>query len=424
MGALRTAEILAVGSELLTPHRVDTNSLYLTDRLNAIGIDVRSKSVVPDDADDLADRVRIALARADVVITTGGLGPTSDDLTREAVAMVLGRPLSPDAGLLAEIQRRFDRRGLRMPDANRRQAMVPSGARVLPNAHGTAPGLWLEAGDRLVVLLPGPPRELQPMFERSVQSALASRAGDGRRVWRRVLRIAGRPESSVEEVAHPIYAPWAAAPVPIQTTILASPGVIELHLSACGADAGAIEDALDRAVQALAAALAPSVFSADGRSLEDVVGGLLLERGLRLAVAESCTGGLLGARLTDVPGSSAWFQGGIIAYANDAKIEILGVPADLLAANGAVSEPVGRAMADGVRRRLHADVGVAITGIAGPAGGTDGKPVGTVVVAVASAAGGAARTLRFGGDRAVVRQHAVVTALEEVRQALLAVGPV
>lgn len=419
MTPVRTAEILAVGSELLTPFRIDTNSLYLTAQLNALGIDVRGKSVVGDEAGELEARVRDALGRADLVITTGGLGPTADDLTREAVASVLGLPLVEDAALVDAIRSRFDRRGLRMPDANRRQAAVPAGATVLANPNGTAPGLLLTVGDRMIVLLPGPPRELQPIFETSVRPVLAARAS-GRRVWRRVIKVAGRPESSVEEIAHPIYAPLAAGEVPIETTILASPGVIELHLSARGDDESAIAAALDRGVEQLAAALAPAVFSVDGRSLEEVVGGLLVARAQRLAVAESCTGGLMAGRLTDVAGSSAWFAGGVVAYANQVKVDLLDVPADLIAAHGAVSEPVGRAMADGVRRRCQADVGVGITGIAGPSGGTVDKPVGTVVIAVATAAGVEARTVRFSGDRSVIRQHAVNQALEQVRRALTA----
>ena len=383
MEPFRTAEIIAVGSELLTPHRQDTDSLYLTARLNDIGIDVIAKSVVGDDAAELAARLRDALHRSRLVITTGGLGPTADDLTREVAAEVLGLPLIEDAGVLATIQRRFESRRMRMPDGNRRQAAVPRGARVLPNPNGTAPGLWIDAGDGVLVLLPGPPRELQPMFEAHVLPHLESRSS-GRRVLRRVIRIAGRPESHVEEIAQPIYAGLTEGPTPVQTTILASPGLIELHLSARGSDVAEMTRVLESGVDALAKALAPAVVSVDGRSLERVVGDELRTRSWTLAIAESCTGGLIGGRITDVPGSSAWFAGGVIAYANDVKVRQLGVPADVLASHGAVSEPVARAMADGVRRHLATDVGLAITGIAGPDGGTAGKPVGTVVMAVSA----------------------------------------
>jgi len=414
---IRTAEILAVGTELLTPFRVDTNSLYLTQQLNDLGIDVEIKSVVGDDAATLADRLRHALDRADLVITTGGLGPTSDDITRDVVSSVLGLQLVEDPELLRHIQGRFERRGLRMPDTNRQQAAVPQGATVLPNPNGTAPGLWMTANDRVVVLLPGPPREMQPMFEQSVKPALAARTGS-RRVYRRVLKVAGRPESHVEEIAQPVYSTLTTGREPIQTTILASPGIIELHLSARGEDGPAIERDLDEGIRRLAAALGAPVFSIDGRSLEQVVADRLLAKGLTLAVAESCTGGLVSGRLTDVSGSSAWFLGGVVAYANDVKLQSLGVPGALLAEHGAVSEPVGRAMAEGVRRSLGAGVGIGITGIAGPTGGTPEKPVGTVVIAVATGATTTARTLRLAGDRSMVRQHAVVQALDALRRAL------
>jgi nicotinamide-nucleotide amidase len=417
MGLVRTAEILAIGSELLSPHRLDTNSLYLTSRLNDLGIAVRAKHVVGDDLEALTVHVRGAIDRADLVVTTGGLGPTADDLTREAVAAVLALDLHEDARVLKVIERRFARRGLRMPEVNRRQAQVPAGARVLSNSRGTAPGLWLEAGDSVIVLLPGPPRELQPMFEGDVWPPLSARTG-GHVLRRRVLKITGQPESAVEEVAHPIYAPWQRAAMPIETTILAAPGQIEIHLSASGSEPSVIDVELERAASALAAALGPGVFSVDGRSIEQVVGDGLLARGWRVAVAESCTGGLIGGRLTDVPGSSAWFVGGVVAYANDVKVGTLGVPEALIARHGAVSEPVARAMAEGARRRLDADVAVSVTGIAGPGGGTDTRPVGTVVIAVATATGTGARTFSFPGDRAFIRAQAVMAALDSVRTEL------
>ncbi|HXT70046.1 MAG TPA: competence/damage-inducible protein A [Vicinamibacterales bacterium] len=418
MAAVRTAAILAVGSELLTQHRVDTNSLYLTGRLNDVGIDVVAKSVVGDSEGTLAAAIRHATAEADLVITTGGLGPTADDLTREVVASVLGLKLVEDARILETIRHRFERRGLHMPDGNRRQAGVPEGARVLPNPNGTAPGLWIENGGSILVLLPGPPREMQPMFDTGVLPQLAE-LSRGRRVLRRVIRIAGRPESHVEEIAHPIYSALASGDVPIETTILASPGLIELHLSARGTAESEMNRALDAGVSSLAAALAPAAFSTDGRTLEQVVGQELAARNWKVSVAESCTGGMLGARLTDVAGSSQWFAGGVIAYANDVKIHQLGVAADLIEKHGAVSEPVAVAMADGVRDRLGSNAGVAITGIAGPDGGSAEKPVGTVVVAVA-AGPARVRTYRFVGDRAMVRQQSVIAALELLRRALLA----
>lgn len=418
---LRSAEIIAVGSELLTPHRTDTDSLFLTSRLNDAGIVVRRKVVVGDSREDLADAVASALSRADLVITTGGLGPTDDDLTREAVAGVLGLELDEDPSIVASIAARFARRGSVMPEINRRQALVPRGATVLANPAGTAPGLLIEAGDRMVVLFPGPPRELSAMFDAHFAPRLAALAGS-RRLQRRVIKIIGRAESEVDAVASPIYTPFASGPLPVEATILASAGQIELHLSAAGDDDAAVAARLEAGVAALAEALAPFVFSTDDRSLEAVVGGLLAARGWRVALAESCTGGRLAGRLTDVPGSSAWVVGGVVAYANEVKIAELGVPAATIDAMGAVSEPVARAMAEGVRDRLGANVGIGITGIAGPDGGTVEKPVGTVVIAVA-ATETLVRTFRFSGDRELVRRHSTSTALDMLRRLLLDLPP-
>ena len=415
MPPLRTAEILAVGSELLGLHRIDTNSLFLTGRLNDIGIDVRVKSVVSDEADVLRDVLQQSLSRADVVITSGGLGPTADDLTREAVAAALGLPLEEDAEVLASIRARFERRGMTMPAPNRRQAAVPRGATVLANQAGTAPGLWIEWNGKVVVLLPGPPRELEPMFNGSVLPRLELRT-EGRRVRRRVIRIAGRPESLVEELAQPVYGPLAAAATPIETTILAAPGQIELHVSARGTNGAILDTALEAAVDALAAAVGDAVVSVDGRSLEAVVGDALRLREWRIAVAESCTAGLVAARLTEISGSSAWVIGGVVAYDNAIKESALDVAPGLLSAHGAVSEQVGQAMADGVRARFGADVGLAVTGIAGPTGGTPQKPVGTVVIAIATPVASAVRTFLFLGDREMIRTQSVVAALDMVRR--------
>jgi nicotinamide-nucleotide amidase len=414
--SIHTAEILAAGSELLTPHRIDTNSLHLTARLNELGIEVRAKAVVGDDRSDLTAWLAGALQRVDLVVATGGLGPTDDDITREAAAEVLGLPLEEDAEVLRTIERRFARRNMAMPPINRKQARVPHGAVWLANPNGTAPGLWIEHGERVLVLLPGPPREMQAMFEASVAPRLAERTA-GRRLRRRVIKTTGWPESQVDEVAAPIYRTWLEARVPIQTTILASPGQIELHLSAAGEDGAAIDGALDAAVDVLRRTLGKIVFSVDGRSLEEVVGDALRERAARISVAESCTGGLLLGRLTNVPGSSAWVIGGVVAYDNAVKTAELNVPEDLLAAHGAVSEPVAAAMADGVRARLATELGVGVTGIAGPSGGTTDKPVGTVVIAVAGPAA-AVRTFAFVGDRHMVRAQAAQAALNMVRIAL------
>lgn len=418
MRPITTANIIAIGTELLTPYRTDTNSLYLTGQLNELGIDVTAKSIVGDDVRDLERAIARALDESDLVITSGGLGPTADDLTREAVAAVLGLALVEDAAIVTQLRERFARRAAPMPENNRRQAMVPVGAEVLPNSRGSAPGLLLAHGDKLVLLLPGPPRELEPMFAQSVRDRLAARTA-GRRLRRRVIKIVGQPESTVDAIAAPIYGPWAAAPTPITTTILASPGQVELHVAVRGSDVAVMDRLLDRAVQELVEAVGESAFSTDGRALEVVVGETLREKGMTIALAESCTGGMVAARLTEVPGSSAYVLGGVVAYANDVKRRVLDVPAELLDAHGAVSEPVAAAMAVGVRRALHADIGVAVTGIAGPDGGTDAKPVGTVCFSV-SGPGDASRTLTriVPGDRQLIRHWAVMVALDLVRRAV------
>ena len=416
---LSTAEIIAVGTELLTPFRSDTNSLFLTAGLNELGIVVRRKSIVGDHVEDLAATVQAALARVDLLLICGGLGPTEDDLTRETVAGVLDRPLQEDPTILGRLQARFARRGWTMPDNNRRQARVPSGAVALANPRGTAPGLWMEHGGRVVVLLPGPPRELEPMFTELVQGRLAARA-TARRLYRRVLRVAGRGESHVEERAQPVYERWRQAEPAVETTVLASPGLVELHLSTRADSEPAAAAALDGATGELAEALGNHLFSTDGRSLPEVVGALLARRGLRAAVGESCTGGLVMARLVDVSGSSAYLDAGVVAYSNAVKQAVLGVAPSVLEAHGAVSEAVALAMAEGARRVGGADLGVGVTGVAGPRGGTEAKPVGTVCIAVVGpGTAEAATTVRLPGDRAMVRGQAARIALDLLRRALL-----
>lgn len=411
------AEIIAIGSELLTPSRTDTNSLYITEKLNEIGIDVRAKVIAGDDRDELAAILRVALDRADLVITTGGLGPTEDDLTLDTVAGVLSLPLEEDRSILEGIEARFASRGFRMPDINRRQARVPRGAVVLPNANGTAPGVWIER-PRRVLLLPGPPGEMRPMIDRWCQTAGVGLAG-GTVLVRRVLRIANRPESHVDEIAQPIYSKWRDGEPPITTTILAAPGQIELHLTARAPSRAAADAALSAATDELVEALAPDVFSTDGRSMEAVVGDLLRQHGRTIALAESCTGGLVASRLTDVAGSSDYVVGGVVAYSNAVKTALLDVPEPMIAEYGAVSEPVAAAMADGARERTAASIGVGITGIAGPTGGSPAKPVGTVAIAVSSPAGTRVRTYHLRGSRGQIKFQASQAALDMVRRMLL-----
>ena len=410
--------IIAVGSELLTPFRVDTNSLFVTEQLNTIGYDVRMKAVIGDDAGELALVLEESLAWADLVVLTGGLGPTADDITRDGVAHVLQVPLDEDEAVVARIRERFARRGLTMPEINRRQGMVPRGATLLENPNGTAPGLWLERGQTAIVLLPGPPREMKPMFESVVRDRLAPRTrriGLGTGLFRRVLKITGRTESDVDATVQPIYGRWLSQDVPITTTILAVMGQIELHLTASAASREAADRALGPAVRELEEALVDAVYSVDGSPLEAVVGERLRARHLTIAVAESCTGGLLSSRLTDVPGSSDYVERGEVCYSNRSKIDSLGVPAALIAEYGAVSEPVARAMAEGIRTKASTHVGVGVTGIAGPGGGTPDKPVGTVMIAVLIGADARVRTFQFIGSREMVKFQSTQAALNMLR---------
>ena len=361
------AVIIAVGSELLTPERIDTNSLFLTRELNEIGIRVRYKTVVGDDPGDLSTVLQAAIPQADLILITGGLGPTDDDITREAVASVFKLALEIDPALVDGIRSRFEARGLRMPEINRRQALIPRGAVVLPNERGTAAGLWVERPETVCVALPGPPRELNRMFEAIVRERLAPQSGR-QRIFRRVLRVAGRTESHVEEATFPIYSRWRSLDVPIETSILASLGQIELHLSARGPTGEGVARVLDGATAELASVLGKDLVSTDGARLEDVVGQLLREGCHRVAVAESCTGGLVTSRLTDVPGSSAYVHAGWVAYSNDAKVDLLGVDRGLIETHGAVSEAVAEAMAVLGRRRAGVDYCLGVTGIAGPGG--------------------------------------------------------
>jgi nicotinamide-nucleotide amidase len=415
---VRWAEIIAVGTELLVPPRIDTNSLFITERLNECGIEVRAKAIVGDRRGDLESAIRAALARTELVVLCGGLGPTDDDVTRDAIAAVIGRPLEENRAVLDLIRQRFAARGARMAEINRRQAMVPAGAVILPNAFGTAPGLWIEHDGRVMILLPGPPGELKPMFDRVVAERLDPLTGDSR-VYRRVLRICGRTESEADEAAAPVYARWLQEEPAVFTTVLTSPAQVELHLS-MRADSGLAASArLDAATAELTEVLGADLFSADGSTLEETLGALLRARAWRIGVAESCTGGLISARLTDVPGSSDYVGLNLVCYSNESKIVWLGVSPSAIESSGAVSEPVAAAMADGIRERAGAHLGVGVTGIAGPTGGTDAKPAGTVVIAVTTADTRIVRTFRFPVGRARVRQFAAQMALDLARRVLV-----
>jgi nicotinamide-nucleotide amidase len=413
----RRAVIIAVGSELLTPFRSDTNSLFITSKLNDLGVEVVAKLIVPDRREELAEVIGESLRRSDLVVLTGGLGPTDDDVTRLAVSDALGLPLDEHPQILESIRLRFARRGMEMPAVNRVQAQVLRGAAVLANANGTAPGQWVEHGRQIVALLPGPPREMRPMLERVLAQRLEPLTL-GARLYRRVIKIAGRTESDVEQVAQPVYSQFAEWQPPVWTSILAAPGQIELHFSVRADHADQAESILARATSEIVAVIGDDVFSTDGRSLEHVVGDLLRFRSWRIATAESCTGGLVASRLTDVAGSSDYVERGVVAYSNRAKTELLGVPEEVILTHGAVSEPVGEAMAAGIRERAGVEIAVGITGIAGPSGGSDAKPVGTAVIAVASPSGVRVRRFVFPGGREQVKTFASQTALNMVRLVL------
>src|SRR6266478_3999204 len=382
------AEIIAVGSELLTPDRMDTNSLFLTEELNKLGIEVLRKSIVGDNRDYLSAAFKEALERVELIIASGGLGPTEDDLTRETVADLLGRKLHLNNEILRYIEGRFRQLGREMPAVNARQAMVPEGAEVLENPRGSAPGLWIEYHGRWIALLPGPPRELKPMFQEQILPRLERRAS-GIRMFHRELRVAGMGESALEQRIKPIYTRYAD----VSTTILAAPGEIQIHLRIWTDDAAHAQKTLDEISQSFELALTDRIFSQDGSSLEEVVANILTMNSATISAAESCTGGLLAQRLTSISGSSSYFLGGVVCYSNELKT----------------------AWADGIRRRVGSTLGVGVTGIAGPGGGSEEKPVGTVHVAIAHAGGVKERGVRFPGDREAIRWHAAQLALDMVR---------
>jgi nicotinamide-nucleotide amidase len=404
------AEIIAVGSELLTPDRLDTNSLFLTEELNKIGIEVVRKTIVGDNRELLGAAFRDALNRVPLIIASGGLGPTEDDLTRETVTELLGRKLRRNEQILRHIEGRFRALGREMPEVNVRQAMVPEGAEILENPRGTAPGLWLEDAGRSVALLPGPPRELKPLFREQVLPRLERRVS-GVRMFHRELRVTGLGESHVEQRIVGIYKRYPE----VSTTVLAAPGETQLHLRIWTDDAQHAQKVLDEIVQGFELALTDRIFSQDGSSLEEVIAHELTMHNATISLAESCTGGLLAQRLTSIAGSSSYFLGGVVCYSNELKTAWADVPPELIAAKGAVSSEVAVALAEGIRRRVGSTFGVGITGIAGPSGGSEEKPVGTVHIALSHAGGVKERGLRFPGDREAIRWQASQVALDMVR---------
>jgi nicotinamide-nucleotide amidase len=409
-----SAEIIAIGSELLTPHRTDTNSLWLTERVNSVGIDVKLKTVVGDDEHRLEEAIRDALRRSEVIISTGGLGPTEDDITRKVFARVTGRQLMLDYEVLEEIRKRFSSRGYVMTPNNERQALIPRGASVLPNPNGTAPGIKMQQDGKLLVLLPGPPREMRPMFENHIMPDL-EKMSRGVRIATRTLKVTGLGESALDDMIAPIYKQYAN-PV---TTILFTDSDLEIHLKATAESLGHAEEIGDELADKLADKLGNHLYSTMGESIEEVIGRRLAMKRYTIATAESCTGGLIGERITRVPGSSAYYVGGVVTYTEDAKVRLLGVPPELIETHGVVSGHVAEAMARGVKERLGATIGISITGVAGPDGGTDAVPVGTVYIGLADDVDVSNRRMVLPGDRHLIRWRASQAALDMVRRRYL-----
>ncbi|HZQ67444.1 MAG TPA: competence/damage-inducible protein A [Terriglobales bacterium] len=412
------AEIIAIGSELLTPFRQDTNSLYLTEKLNQLGVEVTFKTVVGDSQKNLTDTARIAVSRSDIVIFMGGLGPTEDDLTREAVAEALEVPLRRDPEIVSWLEQRFASRGWKMAANNAKQADVITGAVVLPNPNGTAPGQWIsgkyDGQEKIILLLPGPPHELKALFDQQCMERLRSKL-PAQFIATRVLKIAMMGESLCDSRVAPIYKTYTD----IETTILAGAGEIQLHLRSRKNTLEEAQARVDELVDKIEAELGDFVFSDNGDSLEQIVSNYLQMRSATLAVAESCTGGLLAERLTSVGGSSRYFLGGAVVYSNHLKTTFTDVPKEMLEAHGAVSSEVAKALAEGIRKRTQATFGIGITGVAGPSGGTPQKPVGLVFIGFSSDLGTEVVEKNFAGDRKRVRWFATQQALDMVRRKLM-----
>lgn len=409
-------ELITIGDELLLGFTVDTNGAHLSRELAAIGGDVRRRTTVGDDADAIAAAVREGLERSGGVITTGGLGPTSDDRTKQAIATLFGREMRADEEHVAWMRERWrERWGREMPESNVHQAMIPDGARKLVNNHGSAPGIWLEdERGRWVAMLPGVPREMRGMLADTLLPLLRQRFGDGRVVRSLTLRTTGLAESLLADKLDPLLGQLAD----VSLAYLPSADGVDLRLTARRVDPAVADAALQRAAALLRDQLPDAVYGEDSADLAAIVLDLCRARTLSVAVAESCTGGLLGARLTATPGSSDVFVGGVIAYDNEVKRALLGVSEDDLRAHGAVSDPIVRQMAAGARARTAANVGIAITGVAGPGGGTADKPVGTVWIAVDDRGAVEAKLFRLFGDRGEIRHRAAQAALEMVRRRL------
>ncbi|OAT86693.1 competence/damage-inducible protein A [Desulfotomaculum copahuensis] len=409
------AELIFTGTELLLGEVLNTHAQYLGQRLSALGIEVARHTTIGDQWDRLAGILRRALDRSALVITTGGLGPTTDDLTKETAAGVLGLGMVLDQPSLEQIKEFMARRGMVMPESMARQACFPAGAKILPNPRGTAPGALLEHNGKILALLPGPPGELRAMFEQFLEPYLAGLSDRGIVARSRLLKVTGISESVVQQRIGDLGGQTNPG-----IAYLAKPGEVHVRISARHADPAQADRMVAGLLEKVRHRLSGFIFGMDDEVLEEVVGRLLTESGLTLALAESCTGGLIAARLTAVAGSSEYFLGGVVAYHNRIKEQVLGVPAEVLAAYGAVSRETAVAMSEGVRRLSGADFGLGVTGIAGPGGGSTGKPVGLVYIALAAADGTCCREFHFPGRRQAIRQGAANTGLNMIRLRLLA----
>ncbi len=412
-----SAEIIAVGSELLTPTKTDTNSLWLTEKLNEIGIEVKLKTIVGDDELRLEETIRDATKRSDVVIMTGGLGPTEDDVSRQVSARAIGRELIYHADIETDLRERFKKWGREMPEINKRQAFVIEGAKILPNPNGSAVGMSVETDGKFLIVLPGPPRELKPMFENHVLPELSTIAGEV--VFRkRILKVSGMGESALDEAIAPIYSEYKN----VQTSVLFNKSEVEVHLTTQAENETEADKINSELAGKIVEKLGIAVFSTDGEEMEQVVGKLLTENKKTLSVAESCTGGLVGERLTDVSGASNYFIEGVVAYANEAKIRTLNIAPELIETRGAVSAEVAEAMAKGMREKAGTDYAISVTGIAGPSGGTEEKPVGTVFIGFADESQVKSLKLVLPGDRYLIRWRSSQAALDYLRRQILKQG--
>ena len=411
---MKSAEIIAIGSELLTPERTDTNSLWLTEKLNEIGVEVKLKTIVGDDEARLEETIRVALQRSDIVITTGGLGPTEDDVTRQVSARAIGRELVYHKDIEERLRERFQNWGRQMPEINKRQAYAIEGAEILPNPNGSACGMSVETDGKVLAIFPGPPREMQPMFTEHVLPKLRTLSG-GVLVRRRILRVSGIGESAIDEAIAPIYREYED----VHTSILFSKSEVEIHLSASSTDEAKAISTLDELANKISDKIGIAVFATNGETMEQVICKLLTERGETVSTAESCTGGLIARRLTELQGSSKFFMEGAVTYSNDAKVRTLNVRQETLDKFGAVSSETAEEMARGMRERATTDYAISVTGVAGPDGGSEDKPVGTVWFGLADRDGVKTVKVVFPGDRYLIRWRSSQAGLDLLRRRLL-----